>query len=139
MPETITDPIMAMLWGITMERLESWLASSDGARALELTGVAASPGVAEGPARVILRHDQLGELEQGEILVAPSTSSSWTPVFGKIAAAVLDIGGIMSHAAIVAREYGLPAVVGTGTGTTRIKTGDRLRVDADTGLVTILD
>jgi pyruvate,water dikinase len=139
MPETITDPIMAMLWGITMERLESWLASSDGARALELTGVAASPGVAEGPARVILRHDQLGELEQGEILVAPSTSSSWTPVFGKIAAAVLDIGGIMSHAAIVAREYGLPAVVGTGTGTTRIKTGDRLRVDADAGLVTILD
>ena len=90
-------------------------------------------------ARVILGPDQLRELEDGEILVAPSTSTSWTPVFGKIAAAVLDSGGIMCHAAIVAREYGLPAVVGTGTGTKRIKTGDRLRVDADSGVVTILD
>ena len=74
----------------------------------------------------------------GEILVAPSISTSWTPVFGTIAAAVLDIGGIMCHAAIVAREYGLPAVVGTGTATKRIKTGDRIRVDADAGVVTIL-
>ena len=93
----------------------------------------------EGRARVLLRVDQLGELEEGEILVAPVTSPSWTPVFHRIAAAVLDIGGIMCHAAIVAREYGLPAVVGTGTGTKTIKTGDRLHVDADTGVVTILD
>jgi pyruvate,water dikinase len=71
--------------------------------------------------------------------VAPSTSTSWTPVFGTIAAAVLDSGGIMCHAAIVAREYGLPAVVGTGAGTKRIKTGDLIRVDADSGVVTILD
>jgi pyruvate,water dikinase len=88
---------------------------------------------------VILSADQLGELQQGEILVAPTSSTSWTPVFGKIAAAVLDSGGIMCHAAIVAREYGLPAVIGTGAGTKRIMTGDRLRVDADTGVVTILD
>ena len=59
-------------------------------------------------------------------------------MFGKIAAAVSDIGGIMSHAAIVSREYGLPAVVGTGDATGRINTGDRLRVDGDTGTVTIL-
>ncbi|HMA27944.1 MAG: PEP-utilizing enzyme, partial [Solirubrobacterales bacterium] len=89
-------------------------------------------------ARVILEVDQLGELEQGEILVAPVTSPSWTPVFGKLAAAVSDIGGIMSHAAIVSREYGLPAVVGTGNATARIKTGDRLRVDGESGTVTIL-
>ena len=88
---------------------------------------------------MIARADQLHELEQGEILVAPCTSPSWTPVFGKIPAAVLDAGGIMSHAAIVAREYGLPAVVGTGNGTKLIKTGDRLHVDANTGVVTILD
>ena len=137
-PDAITEPITVMLWGITGERIQDWLGSSEGAGGGVLTGFAASPGVAEGRARVILRPDQLGELEQGEILVAPSTSTSWTPVFGKIAAAVLDMGGIMCHAAIVAREYGLPAVVGTGTATKRIKTGDRLHVDANTGVVTIL-
>ena len=136
MPEEITEPITIMLWGITTERVRSWLESSEDAGAV--AGVGASPGVAEGPARVVLHARQLDELEPGEILVAPSTSPSWTPVFGTIAAAVLDIGGIMCHAAIVAREYGLPTVVGTGTATKRIKTGDRLRVDANTGVVTIL-
>jgi len=87
---------------------------------------------------VILEIERLSELEPGKILVAPVTSPSWTPVFGKIAAAVSDIGGIMSHAAIVSREYGLPAVVGTGNATSRIKTGDRVRVDGDRGTVTIL-
>ena len=121
-----------MLWGVTSERIEEWLTSS-GERTAVITGLAASLGVVEGRARVILRADQLGELEQGEVLVAPSTSPSWTPVFGKIVAAVSDIGGVMSHAAIVAREYGLPAVVGAAGATKRIKTGDRLRVDGDRG------
>jgi pyruvate, water dikinase len=67
------------------------------------------------------------------------TAPSWGPVFPKIAAAVSDIGGMMSHAAIVAREYGLPAVVGTGNATSQIKTGDRVRVDGNTGSVSILD
>ncbi len=137
-PETITDPITVMLWGITDERVQEWLSSLDGASARTLTGLAGSPGRAEGRARVVLRPEQIGELEQGEILVAPSTSTSWTPVFGRIAAAVLDSGGIMCHAAIVAREYGLPAVIGTGSATKRIKTGDWLRVDADAGVVEIL-
>jgi pyruvate,water dikinase len=87
---------------------------------------------------VILDSTDAGTLLEGEILVAPTTSTSWTPVFGTIAGAVLDIGGVMCHAAIVAREYGLPAVVGTGTGTKRIKTGDVIRLDADAGVVTIL-
>jgi pyruvate, water dikinase len=100
--------------------------------------VAGSPGLVEGTARVILAASQIGEIEQDEILVCPITAPSWGPVFGKIKAAVSDIGGIMSHAAIVSREYGLPAVVGTGSGTRRIKTGDRLRVDGNTGHVTIL-
>jgi pyruvate,water dikinase len=103
-----------------------------------LNGFAGSPGLVEGAARVILHAEQLGQLEPGDILVAPTTSPSWTPVFGMIAAAVLDTGGIMSHAAIIAREYGLPAVVGTGTATKRIRTGDRLRVDGGNGRVTIL-
>ena len=84
----------------------------------------------------------LGDLDtvrQGEILVCTITSPAWAPIFSKIAATVTDIGGIMSHAAIVSREYGLPAVVGTGTATSRIKTGQRLRVDGTDGRVTILD
>jgi pyruvate,water dikinase len=138
-PETISDPITVMLWGITDERVQEWLSASAGFSQRTVTGLAGSPGIAEGRARVIVRPDQLDQLIQGEILVAPCTATSWTPVFGKIAAAVLDIGGMMSHAAIVAREYGLPAVVGTGTATRQIKTGDLLRVDAHAGVVTILD
>jgi pyruvate,water dikinase len=137
-PESITDPSAIMLWGITDERIQAWLSPSDGTDERTLTGFGGSPGVAEGLARVVLRPEQLRELQHGEILVAPSTSPSWTPVFGRIGAAVLDSGGIMCHAAIVAREYGLPAVIGTGSGTKRIRTGDRLRVDADAGVVEIL-
>jgi len=136
-PEAITEPMTIMLWGITTERVREW-AADDRDSGAALSGFAGSPGIAEGPARVILEIERLGELEPGEILVAPVTSPSWTPVFGKIAAAVSDIGGIMSHAAIVSREYGLPAVVGTGNATSRIKTGDRVRVDGDRGTVTIL-
>ena len=72
-------------------------------------------------------------------LVAPLTAPSWAPVFGKIAATVTDVGGIMSHAAIVCREYGLPAVTGTAFGTKTIKTGQRLRVDGNAGTVTIIE
>ncbi len=136
-PDTITEPMTIMLWGITTERVREWAAEDRDAGAT-ITGFAGSAGKVEGPARVILDVARLGELQPGEILVAPVTSPSWTPVFGTIAAAVSDIGGIMSHAAIVSREYRLPAVVGTGNATSRIKTGDRLRVDGDSGTVTIL-
>ena len=127
-----------MLYGITTEQVASWLNQSEQS-ADGLTGLAASPGIAEGPARVISGPDQLHEIQEGEILVATVTAPSWGPVFGKIKAAVTDIGGMMSHAAIVCREYGLPAVTGTGSATTAISTGTRLRVDGSTGKVTILD
>ena len=136
-PEEITEPATVMLWGVTTERVREWL-TTDGGRSARLTGISGSPGVVEGPARVILDSTGADQLRKGEILVAPTTSASWTPVFGTIAGAVLDVGGVMCHAAIVAREYGLPVVVGTGVGTKRIRTGDRLRVDADVGVVTIL-
>lgn len=77
-------------------------------------------------------------MQQGEILVCPVTAPSWGPVFPKITAAVSDIGGMMSHVAIVAREYGLPAVVGTGHATQVIKTGQRVLVDGGTGVVSVL-
>jgi pyruvate,water dikinase len=136
-PEAISEPLTIMLWGITTERVQEW-AAAEGNGDGSLSGFAGSPGVVEGTARVILDVRDIGDLEEGEILVAPVTSPSWTPVFGKVAATVSDIGGIMSHAAIVAREYGMPAVVGTGNATARIKTGDRVRVDGGEGVVTIV-
>jgi pyruvate,water dikinase len=90
-------------------------------------------------ARVVHQVEELEQLVDGEILVCPLTAPSWSIVFARIAAAVSDGGGIMSHAAIVSREYGLPAVVATGVGTRVLHTGDRLRVDGGTGIVTILE
>ena len=136
-PEVITEPFTIMLWGITSDSIKNWIGGEESGG--DLAGMAASPGIVEGVARVIRSPDQLGEIEQGEILVAPVTAPSWAPVFGKIKATVTDIGGMMSHAAIVCREYGLPAVTGTGAASTRIKTGDRLRVDGNTGQVTLID
>ena len=134
MPEALNDPAVRMLWGITSERIESWLNPDPD----EVVGVAASSGVVEGIARVLFDVSQIAELREGEILVVPVTAPSWAPVFAKIKAAVSDIGGSMSHAAIVAREYGMPAVVGTGDATKRIRTGDRVRVDGDRGTVRVL-
>jgi pyruvate,water dikinase len=136
-PEALNDPAVKMLWGITADTIKSWAQATELSEG-EMRGFAASPGVVEGTARVLMSVNDIGQIEAGEILVCPVTAPSWGPVFGKIRAAVSDIGGIMSHAAIVAREYGMPAVVGTGTATQRIKTGDRLRVNGDDGVVTIL-
>jgi pyruvate, water dikinase len=138
-PEALDDPVTIMLFGVTPERVQGWLASAGGPGPTTLSGIPASPGVAEGRARVVADPRQLAQVEDGEILVAASTSPSWTPVFGRVSAVVVDIGGIMSHAAIVAREYGLPTVVGTGSATKTIQTGDRIRVDGHAGVVTVLD
>ena len=78
-------------------------------------------------------------MREGDILVCPITSPAWAPIFSNVRAVVTDIGGVMSHAAIVCREYGLPAVVGTGRATAEIATGQMIRVDGSTGVVTILD
>jgi pyruvate,water dikinase len=137
-PEVVTEPFTIMLWGITSDSVQAWLGGGSG-ESSGLSGFAASPGVAEGPARVIFSADQIGEVEAGDILVAPITAPSWAPIFGKIGATVTDIGGMMSHAAIVCREYGLPAVTGTAFGTRQIKTGQRVRVDGSAGTVTLLD
>jgi pyruvate,water dikinase len=138
-PASITEPFTRMLWGITTEQVRQWLGEGEAVDGGGLRGMAASPGVVEGPARVITDADQLSEVQQGEILVAPVTAPSWGPIFGKIAATVTDIGGMMSHAAIVCREYGLPAVTGTGSASTTIRTGQRLRVDGTKGTVEILE
>ncbi|WP_199907601.1 PEP-utilizing enzyme [Nocardioides terrigena] len=138
-PAEITEPFTMMLYGITTEQVQQWLADGEEGHDGSITGMAASPGVVEGIARVVHSADQLGEVQEGDILVATITAPSWGPIFGKIKATVTDIGGMMSHAAIVCREYGLPAVTGTGNGSTTIRTGQRVRVDGNTGRVEILD
>jgi pyruvate,water dikinase len=139
-PETVTEPITVTLFGINSDTIGRWLKAEHGGGSEDsFGGLAASPGTAEGVARVVHRVEELEDLVQGEILVCPLTAPSWSIVFARISAAVSDGGGIMSHAAIVSREYELPAVVATGVGTKVVRTGDRLRVDGNTGLVTILE
>jgi len=137
-PDVIDDPAIVMLWGITRESLDLWL-QAGGDSSNVIRGFAASSGVVEGPARVVKSIEEIGRLQRGDILVCQVTNPTWAPIFQKIAGAVSDIGGSMSHAAIVAREFGLPAVVGTGSATSRIKDGQRIRVDGGRGVVTIIE
>ncbi|HLF59947.1 MAG TPA: PEP/pyruvate-binding domain-containing protein [Acidimicrobiia bacterium] len=100
-----------------------------------ITGLPASPGRVTGIARVIRSIDDEGRLGAGEILVAPLTTPAWTPMFRRAAAVVTDVGSVISHASLVAREYGIPAVVGTGDGTSRIRDGEVVTVDGRGGFV----
>jgi pyruvate,water dikinase len=100
----------------------------------DLRGSPASPGTVTGAARVILS-PRGAHLEPGEILVAPSTDPGWTPLFLTAGGLVMEMGGMMSHGAVVAREYGIPAVVGVPDATTRIATGDTITVDGSSGVV----
>ena len=137
-PDVIDDPAIVMLWGITRESLDRWLTAGDDKDSNEVRGFAASSGVVEGPARIVRSVEEISRLQPGDILVCQVTNPTWAPIFQKIRAAVSDIGGSMSHAAIVAREYGLPAVVGTGNATSKIKDGQMIRVDGGRGIVTLL-
>jgi pyruvate,water dikinase len=105
----------------------------------DLYGVCGAPGVAEGPARVVLTYEHLGEVKPGEILVAPTTGPSWTPVFGIIKGAVVDRGGTLSHASVVGREHGIPVAIQVFEGTKKITTGQRIRVNGTEGTVYILE
>jgi len=103
-----------------------------------IEGLAASPGKVEGIARVVRSTAEFDEVKQGEILICIMTNPAWVVVFSKIAGIVTDSGGVLSHSAVVAREFMIPAVVGTSSATKEIKTGDRISVDGDTGVVKIL-
>jgi pyruvate,water dikinase len=109
----------------------------DAGSTLPLQGFAVSAGVVEGPARVICRADDLGSLEPGEILVCPFTDPSWSLGFLVAAGLVIDVGGPLSHGAIVARELGVPCVINTRVGTRVLHTGDVVRVDGAAGTVAL--
>ena len=138
------EPFTIMLWGVTTDKVQEWLKGMGEGEVRpedisEIKGFASSAGVVEGPARVLKRLKEIVDIQPGEILVCPTTNPSWAPIFTKIKGAITDIGGLTSHAAIVCREYGVPSVTGTGVGTSVIKTGDKIRLDGDRGIVTILE
>ena len=103
-----------------------------------LTGSPVSPGIAEGVVRVVL-DPHVTQLLPGEILVCPGTDPAWTPLFMAAAGLVTEVGGMMTHGSVVAREYGIPAVVGVHQATIRLKTGQRIRIDGTQGTIAVLD
>lgn len=112
------------------------IASSGGKNALN--GSPVSPGTAEGLVRVVLDPRQAG-LQPGEILVCPGTDPSWTPLFLVASGLVMEVGGMMTHGAVVAREYGIPAIVGVASATQRLTTGQHIRIDGTTGQIQLLE
>ena len=121
------------LWGFPDKfyRKESLVAG-------QISGLGASPGVVEGIARVVLREDQFDDVRAGDILVCQMTNPAWVVLFTKIVGLVTDAGGTVSHPAVLSREFGIPAVVGTSVATEQIKNGDRIRINGTTGEVQIL-
>ena len=103
-----------------------------------IDGIAGSPGIVEGVARVVRTVDEFDEVRDGDLLVCQMTNPAWVVLFTKIAGLVTDTGGTTSHPAVLAREFGIPAVIGTSVATQRIATGDRLRIDGSAGRVEIL-
>jgi phosphoenolpyruvate synthase/pyruvate phosphate dikinase len=122
-------PLVAKFYGVPGS------ATSEGDR---LTGTPASSGVATGVARVVNGPGDFGRVSGGDVLVCATTTPAWTPLFPSLAGLVTDTGGILCHAAVVAREYGLPAVVGAEVATRVIPDGALVRVDGAAGQVHVL-
>lgn len=137
-PASVQDPILLEIFGLDRAVLEA-VRRPDAAAQTTLPGLPAARGRATGTARVLQSVDELHRLGPGEVLVCESTSPNWTPAFGTIAAAVCDGGGMLSHAAIVGREYGTPTVTAVGVATRAIADGDLVEVDGTRGVVTILE
>jgi pyruvate,water dikinase len=136
-PEKVEDPVLIEIFGINPQSIRA-VQNPNAANETVLSGVPAAKGTATGIARILQSTDEMHRLEPGTILVCESTSPTWTPAFGKIAGAVCDGGGMLSHAAIVGREYGVPTVTAVGIATLAIGDGDLIEVDGTNGRVTIL-
>jgi len=136
-PEKVEDPIMIKVFGMIDEIIKA--GKVEELKVMDrFEGYSGAPGIIEGVARVITSFEDFPKLQQGDILVCPYTATAWTPLFPKIKAIVTDTGGMLTHAAITAREYGIPAVVGTWRATKTIKDGDTIRVDGNNGIVEVL-
>ena len=128
-------PLKKKFWGINTD---VFVAASESEHTKDtLKGVAASPGVVTAPACVLRGSEDFDKMKPGCILIAGTTTPAWTPLFAMAVGVVTDIGGPLSHGSIVAREYGIPAVMGTSVATRRIKDGQIITVDGSTGMVTL--
>ena len=130
-PDAPADPFMDAI----VFRLLGMVPPDDNPDPNIIRAVAGSPGVLTAKARVVRSLAEAGDLEEGEVMVCEMTLPPWVPYFSIAGAVVSDVGGVLSHCAIVAREFGVPAVVGSVTGTTVIKTGQTITVDGNNGLV----
>jgi pyruvate,water dikinase len=138
---TVTPPVVlpvksgARILGIDFSRMTP--ARSDQAQGATIKGQGASAGRVTGVARVIHGPSDFSMMQRGDILVAKVTTPAWTPLFALASGIVTDVGGPLSHSSIVAREYRIPAVLGTGVATERIRSGQRIVVDGDSGVVSM--
>jgi pyruvate,water dikinase len=141
-PAVIRGPFDPLRWAADPERRSDVHNARDaragGRSERAITGFAGAAGVVEGIVRCLADPEEGDQLRAGEVLVAVTTNVGWTPLFPRAVAVVTDVGAPLSHAAIVARELGIPAVVGCGDATMRLRTGDRVRVDGGRGVVEIL-
>ncbi len=138
-PALVRGPFDPFRWALDPERRPDLFQPGAPAAGGTVRGFPGSPGVVEGLVRVLTDPDQADALRAGEVLVTSVTNVGWTPYFPRAAAVVTDVGAPLSHAAIVARELGLPAVVGCGNATAVLRTGDRVRVDGSAGTVERLE
>ena len=128
-------PIFERIVGSAEEAIRGPVSIEAGA----IVGIPASAGRARGPARVVHSLDEFDRVQPGDILVCPMTAPAWTPLFDRLAGIVTDTGGVAAHASIIAREYGLPAVVGTGVATAWFRDGEMIEIDGSMGVVRRLD
>ena len=130
-------PVGKKFFGFNMARFMP--AAAEGAQGDVIKGLGAQAGTVTAPARVLQGPEDFGKMQPGEVLVAAITTPAWTPLFALASAIVTDVGGVLSHSSIVAREYDIPAVLGTGVATARIQDGQMLRVDGSAGTVEVVD
>jgi pyruvate,water dikinase len=141
-PADVAESMGALMWLLQKAGVSASGADGDAAALAarpvtgDAAGVGASPGTYEGPVRVVHGEDEFDKLQDGDVLVCPITSPIWSMLFPQVGALICDSGGPMSHPAIIAREFGIPAVVGTGDATTIFKDGERVHVDGSSGVVT---
>ncbi|MGH9041214.1 MAG: PEP-utilizing enzyme [Acidimicrobiia bacterium] len=136
-PDMPPDPFMRSMGKFSGRTFGAPPPDESAADPAVVTGHPGSPGKVRGVARVVRTLDDAGRLAPGDVMVAETTTPPWTPLFATVAAVVTDTGGVLSHCAVVAREYGMPAVVGTQNGTDRIPDGAVVEVDGDAGVVRI--
>jgi pyruvate,water dikinase len=137
----VTPPVLLPLKGgariLGLDLSNMMPSRSEQAAGNTIKGIGASPGKVTGPACVIHGPEEFDQMKPGDILVAKITTPAWTPLFALASGIVTDVGGPLSHSSIVAREYGVPAVLGTGVATQRIHSGQEIAVDGNGGIVTM--